>query len=460
MNKKDSTEQFPLLPLQVELIDRLRWFTRLRWVAAVGVLATVLAAKWLFGFEQLQLRPLLSLLGVIVILNLGYVFVLHKAFPRRKVKAERDLSLAYIFTQVQILLDLILLTLLLHYSGGLENPFNFFYIFHVIISSILLPRRIAYAYAFIAVALYSGLILTEQAGWISRYSLVGLPEMHRTYLLGVIFAFGATVFIAAYVTTSIRLQLKQREEEAEQVRETLFELEEQKSSFMRMVSHELRSPIAAIQSSLGVLLALEDKCMDDTTRHSVQRAADRAQGLYQLTRDLLEFSRLTTLGPKEEQNVELDFKKVVNNAEALYRNQAADRKIEFDVTVPDRQVVMLGDPQSLDQMVDNLVSNAIRYTPEGGRVTVELTSRDNVTALVVSDTGIGIPAEDIDRVGEEFYRSRNAKHFAPTGTGIGMRIVRETIRRHDGRLDIRSKEGEGTTFLVELPLQPVLTESQ
>ncbi len=460
MDDKSRIKQFTVLPLQAELMDRLMWFTRLRWLAAGGALVTVIAAKWVFGFEKLKVYPLLSIVGAIITLNLVYVIALKKLFIDREIKGERDLGRAYIFVQIQILFDLILLTSLIHFSGGMENPFSFFYIFHVIISSILLSRRFAYAYALVTVVLYSSLILLEHAGWIPRHSIVGLPTVQGKYLFGVILAFSATVFIAAYVTSSIRLQLKQREEETELARRALAELEEQKSSFMRMVSHELRSPIAAIQSSLGMLLIVGEKCMDDAMHHSVERSVDRAKGLFQLTRDLLEFSRLTTLSPKEREITAIDLTKVVENARELYRSQAADRKLEFNVTVPDRHVVINGDPQSMDQLVDNLVSNAIRYTSEGGKVTVELSSNKNTATLIVSDTGIGIPAEDIDRIGEEFYRSKNAKQFAPTGTGIGMRIVREIIRQHESKLDIHSKEGEGTTFTVEIPIQSTSTGSQ
>ena len=452
MNETRAIKQFPLLPLQVELIDRLRWFIRIRWMAAAGVLITIVVARWVFRFDKLPVVHLLSLVGVIVLLNLIYAFIMVKAFPDRGILDESDLRLASLFAQVQILFDLILITLLLHFSGGMANPFSFFYIFHVIISSILLPRGTAYAYALITVALYSGLILLEETGLIANYPIVNMIESNRTYVVGAIFAFGATVLFAAYVTTSIRLQLKEREEEAEEVRDALLELEEHKSGFMRMVSHELRSPIAAIQSSLGVLLNLEEKCMDDGMRRSVERASHRAEGLFQLTKDLLEFSRLTTLGPKEQDKIDIDLKNIVEQANEFYTPQAIDKGLDFNVSLPDKKLIISANPQSMGQMVDNLVSNAIRYTKAGGKVAVKLSRDDGVVTLVVEDSGIGIPAEDIDRIGEEFYRSRNAKQFAPTGTGIGMRIVREIIRHHGGNLSIESKENEGTTFTVEMPL--------
>jgi len=441
-----------LLPLQLELIDRLRWLIRLRWVAVSGVLATVLVARYAFDFERLAMRPLLILVAAMAILNLVYVWVLTRVFPGKGRMGEKDLSRAHVFAQIQILSDLASLTLLLHYSGGLENPFSFFYIFHVIISSILLPRVVAYAYAFITALLYSGLILSEQAGWIAQHPIVETVQASNEYLLGVIFAFTATVFIAAYVTTSIRLQLKQREEEAELARDEMSRLEGRKSSFMRMVSHELRSPIAAIQSSLAVLLNLDDGCMDENTRRSIRRAADRAHGLYHLTRDLLEFSRLTTLSPTERAFTETDLNKVVKNIHTLYNHQAKDKNLEFRLELPGEAVVARSDPQSMDQVVDNLVSNAIRYTPGGGTVTLKLGTDGERASITVSDTGIGIPVEDIEKIGEEFYRSENAKKFASAGTGIGMRIVKEIVKQHGGRLSIRSEEGRGSVFKIELPL--------
>lgn len=452
MEDKRSGTPFLLLPLHAELVGRLKWFVKLRWLAALGVICTILAAKYVFGFGDLRARPLFALAGFIVVLNVVYAVNLAKSFPDAEIKEERDLRKAQFFALVQIWADLVLLTLLVHFSGGVENPFSFFYVFHVILSSILLVPRYAITTTVFAVTLYSGLLLLEKYGFIKHYSLIGL-DVSPTYLLAVIFAFGATMFIAAFVTISIRMQLSQREHEVEKAKEAMENLEAQKSGFMRLVSHELRSPIAAIQSSLGVVMNLGADCLDDSLRASLERAMNRAEELFNLTKDLLEYSRLTSLGPSDKKDItDVDFTKIVTNVTTLYLNQAKDKEIDFKVEVPQLPITLFGDPRSLDQIVTNLIANAIQYTPKGGKVSVKLEMIGEKCRLIVSDTGIGIPEKDIEKIGTEFYRSPNAKQFAPSGTGIGMTIVKEALRQHKGTMEIKSRKGEGTTIQVDIPL--------
>lgn len=452
MEDRRTGTPFLLLPLHAELVGRLKWFVKLRWLAALGVICTILAAKYLFGFEQLRAGPLFALAGFIVVLNVVYAVNLAKSFPDSEIREERDLRKAQIFALVQIWADLVLLTLLIHFSGGVENPFSFFYVFHVILSSILLVPRYAITTTVFAVLLYSSLLLLEKYGFITHYSLIGL-DVSPTYLLAVIFAFGATMFIAAFVTISIRMQLSHREHEVEKAKETMENLEAQKSGFMRLVSHELRSPIAAIQSSLGVVMNLGADCLDDSLRASLERAMNRAEDLFNLTKDLLEYSRLTSLGPSDKKDLtDVDFTQIVKNVAGLYANQAKDKQIDFKVETPETSLMLFGDPRSLDQIVTNLVANAIQYTPKGGKVSVRLEEIEGMCRLIVSDTGIGIPEKDIEKIGTEFYRSPNAKQFAPSGTGIGMTIVKEALRQHRGTMEIKSRKGEGTTIKVDIPL--------
>jgi two-component system phosphate regulon sensor histidine kinase PhoR len=261
------------------------------------------------------------------------------------------------------------------------------------------------------------------------------------------------MFIAAFVTISIRMQLSHREHEVEKAKEAMENLEAQKSGFMRLVSHELRSPIAAIQSSLGVVMNLGADCLDDSLRASLERAMNRAEDLFNLTKDLLEYSRLTSLGPSDKKDLtDVDFTQIVKNVAGLYANQAKDKQIDFKVETPETPLMLFGDPRSLDQIVTNLVANAIQYTPKGGKVSVKLEEIEGMCRLIVSDTGIGIPEKDIEKIGTEFYRSPNAKQFAPSGTGIGMTIVKEALRQHRGSMEIKSKKGEGTTIKVDIPL--------
>jgi len=116
--------------------------------------------------------------------------------------------------------------------------------------------------------------------------------------------------------------------------------------------------------------------------------------------------------------------------------------------------MVLGDARDLCQLCRNLLSNAIRYTPAGGRVTVRLERRGDRVRLQVEDTGIGIPEADLPRVFEEFFRCANARDRVPAGTGLGLAIVRSAAEQHGGTVEVESEPGRGTCFTVELPAAP------
>jgi signal transduction histidine kinase len=131
---------------------------------------------------------------------------------------------------------------------------------------------------------------------------------------------------------------------------------------------------------------------------------------------------------------------------------AADQKgLAVRIDAPDEPVLALGDATELDRVCANLVSNAVKYTPDGGAVTVSLARAEGEVVLTVADEGIGISEADVARLGTEFFRSSNPEAVAQPGTGLGLAIVSRVVARHGGRMSIQSALGEGSTFRVFLP---------
>ena len=126
-------------------------------------------------------------------------------------------------------------------------------------------------------------------------------------------------------------------------------------------------------------------------------------------------------------------------------------RINDVLDAPREQVLALGDATELDRVCANLVSNAVKYTPEGGSVTVSLTCEEDEVVLTVADEGIGISEADVARLGTEFFRSSNPAAVAQPGTGLGLAIVSRVVARHGGRMTVSSRLGEGSTFRVHLP---------
>ena len=123
----------------------------------------------------------------------------------------------------------------------------------------------------------------------------------------------------------------------------------------------------------------------------------------------------------------------------------------MQVATPDEALWVSIDPQRFRHVIENLLSNALRYTPAGGEVSVEVAERDGEAVLVVADSGVGIPGDDLPHIFERFWRGEQSRARHTGGAGIGLAIVRELVRAHDGRIDVESKPGEGSRFRVSLP---------
>jgi len=249
-----------------------------------------------------------------------------------------------------------------------------------------------------------------------------------------------------------RLQEVEREkDELVRAKEEMERLDEFKSAFTVLVAHELRSPVGGAQSLVRTLLKGMAGELNEKQSDLLKRVDLRLSGLLELVNDLLVLAKSKTLAPdKPLERVELQpfFKGLIEH----FLVEAGHKRITLDYQAPQELIVIRGNEDGLQKVFGNLVGNAIKYTPEGGRVQVSLTVKDEQAEISVADTGIGIPEEDLARLGEEFFRAGNAKSSGIVGTGLGMSIVKQYIQQFRGSLAAQSKVGEGTTFTVHLPL--------
>ncbi len=230
---------------------------------------------------------------------------------------------------------------------------------------------------------------------------------------------------------------------------TLRRLERMRSDFVANVSHELRTPLAAIAGAAETLAdgALADPEAGPRFVATIERHADR---LTALVDDLLTLSRLEST-PENIERAPVDFALVVRQACEPVSVRARDAGLSLGVAA-DGPVRVVGDPEALRRLVDNLVVNAVTYTPTGGSVQVSLTAIDGRAVLTVADTGIGIGPEHIARIFERFYRVDKARSRGKGGTGLGLSIVKHAVNLHGGDIAVESRPGAGTTFTVSIPL--------
>lgn len=236
----------------------------------------------------------------------------------------------------------------------------------------------------------------------------------------------------------------------------LKELDKMKSEFIAMVTHELRAPIAAVEQQLTVIL---NKMAGDVTEKQEQllsRAKERTKGLLDLIKDLLDLSKIEA-GKMVQYKEPLALQELIQRVVDLMKVEAEYKKIDLRFTAPLKVPSINADRNSMEGILTNLISNAIKYTPEGGKVWVNLGEEGGFLKVTVSDTGIGIKKEDLSRIFDKFYRVKTSETRQIVGTGLGLSIVKSIVDAHLGSISVESEEGKGTTFNVLLPKESIQT---
>jgi signal transduction histidine kinase len=606
--------------VKAELVASVSWLIKLRWIAGCGVLAATWAVENLFHLGA----PISILYGIgAAILLYNLFFYLSERQARQKEKPESYYSSSAMW---QTILDWLAMTLLFHYSGGIESPAIWYFIFHIIIAAIFFTQQVAFIISIWAILLVSGTALLEFGGLLAHQTLQGfLPValyQHPIYVAGVLGFFSTTAIFVTFLVSSIQERLRQRESEIidlteelqqatirlralnesakavgstlelQQVLERLVkttaeamgvracsirmldqsghylepvavhglsqtyinkgpvdaltnplaketlsgkvvnipnapdspllqypeeakqegiqsmlsapligksgplgilraydvqrnrftkedeefisaiaaqgsiaienaiayqgmrELDQLKSQFIRMVTHELRSPVSVTRSLLRTITAGYAGELTEQQRDILERANRRIDFLQKLIDDLLDLAAGKAQVKEEIPLEPTPILPILEKVVERYEIPAQEKKIELRFINHCRKegIEVRGHSEDLDRIFNNLISNAVKYTLEGGKVLVELERLDGELHIRVQDTGIGIPETSLPRLFEEFYRAPNAKELETEGTGLGLSITKDIVNRFGGRIHVESQVGVGTTFHLYLPV--------
>ena len=452
-------------PVEIELGQRAYWLIQLRWIASSAIIYGTLMATSVLGL-RLDPVPLYLIGAAVAMYNSLYIIGLKwsEARPRQK-----HLWSVRLLTDGQIVTDLISLTLLIHFTGGVENPLAFYFIFHVVIASILLSRLETFVQATVACVLYGGLIFGEFMQVIPHVHLLGPAGYDLAgdfQFVAIYFAvFASTLYLSAYMATSIVARLPRRDldmlslsaelerkaQELEDACGNLAELEQMKSENLRKISHEIKPPLAAIQGWLnGVLDGVLGE-VPARQREVIVRAERRTRELLALVSDMLVLSKARDARLFTEREP-VNLAKIAERVAAAAATRAAAVGISLSTRLNPDTPPVSGDATALEQLITHLVSNAVNYTPNGGKIEISVDSIGDVVRLQVADTGIGIPSADLPRIFNEFFRSENARRYSEEGTGLGLSIARSIVESHGGEIEATSQVGKGSTFTVTLPV--------
>ena len=226
------------------------------------------------------------------------------------------------------------------------------------------------------------------------------------------------------------------------------------------VVHEIKSPIAAITSYLNILLSGIGGELSDKVKDILRKSKSRADDAIVLTNDILDVSRVKLLEQIRKEPVYLE--KIIASSIESMRAKVELKNISLDFEEASdqcRQVV--ADKRLMELVISNILSNAVKYTPAGGSVQIRLIESDGFIRISVSDTGIGIPTDEMKNIYGEFYRASNAKKSSIEGTGLGLATVKRAIEKHGGKIEIKSPgllgndSNPGTTLSVSIPVEPI-----
>jgi two-component system NtrC family sensor kinase len=229
----------------------------------------------------------------------------------------------------------------------------------------------------------------------------------------------------------------------------LKQIDRLKTEFVHTVSHDLRSPLTAILGYVELLERIGP--LTDQQKEFVKRVQASVQNITALVNDLLELGRIEAGYDSQKETIPLEG--IINYTIENFRPQIKERDLNLCLRLPDQIPLLRGNPIRLRQMLDNLIGNAIKYTPDHGDVTIEVEVQEGQIILRISDTGIGIPPADQPHIFNKFYRATNAPKGVG-GSGLGLAIVKSIVDNHQGRIWVESVVGEGTTFVIVLPTSP------
>jgi signal transduction histidine kinase len=231
----------------------------------------------------------------------------------------------------------------------------------------------------------------------------------------------------------------------------LKELDKAKSTFVSMVAHELRAPLAAIEGYLDVILEGVGGDDPQRMRKILERSRERTQGLLALINDLLAISRMQA-GRLAKEKEKLQMGILLKDVGELMKGQALEKKVNIEMEVPDDLPPIQANREDITRVFTNLLDNAIKYNHQKGKVSLRACADDAFVRVEVQDTGIGIPKKDIAHLFDEFYRVKSKETRLITGTGLGLSIAKKIVEEHNGHIEVESKLHQGSTFRVLLPI--------
>ena len=435
-------------PINLRIFRLAYWLVRLRWYAILGIIVAYFTA-----IECLHITiwglPVCIIIAFLIILNLTS-FSFLKYLQRSNVR--KSLRIVNLIINFQISTDLIVLTFLLHYSGGVENPFIVYYIFHMIIGSIVLSTIESILQTSFALMLVGTMTFLEYTGILKHYPLEGfiITNMYNnlTYLICTGLIFVSTSYFVVYITKTIILESRKHEAAYLEANLKLRQKDKIKNEYVMRITHDIKGHITAIQSCISILYNKIPGPLNPQQEEFVNRAYNRIEVLNKFISNLLSLTR-RKLQQKHNKKY-FDLKNSVEEVIRITENYASGKNISLIKKIDPSINDIYGEKSSIEEVLLNLIINAVKYSPSGKNVTITAEDKRETVLIEVIDNGMGIPEDETELIFNDFYRASNARNNITEGTGLGLAITKQIIENHGGKIWVNSILDKGTTFSLLL----------
>jgi signal transduction histidine kinase len=426
-----------------------KWFIRIRWIAVTVLIAASLVVKHLLDIS-VQEKSIYIISAILLALNVFHRIILQRIKKERNEKAIKKIKREIHF---QIITDLILLTIILHYSGGIENPLVLFYFFHMIIASSIFSTLQSYLYAVFTIILAASLALLECYAIIPHYPLEGFVshDLYNNilYVYGTGFVFACTSILVVFLSHMIIYRSIKSEETYVKTNIELENKDKLKNEYVLRVTHDIKGHIAAILSCLDVVRAKTTGPLNQVQEEFTSRAYERTGLLSGFIKDLL---NLTKKRLKHDNEIEeFSLPDLINKLIKPILMLIKDKSIDFNMYLDKSVGLITGNPYTIEELYSNILLNSVKYTPPKGHIELTVKSHHDNIVTEISDSGIGIPNEDLLKVFDEFYRASNIPKDIKTGSGLGLSIAKQIVEDHKGKIWVSSEVGVWTKFTFVLP---------
>ncbi|RLD31804.1 MAG: hypothetical protein DRI72_08265 [Bacteroidetes bacterium] len=435
------------------LVTRAYWMVSHRWLAILVLAAFAWLGKNILNVE-IRENTLYLLAIALIIVNLLSLWLLEFITNKKGINLYRSVRFVIHF---QLICDLIIITSILHFTGGISNPFFIIYISHMVISSILLTRTGAFIQTTLALLLFGFLVFSEYYGILPHYCLcmekVINHELYQDpyYVLKTYSVFAFSSYILVYVTTSIGHRLRSQEDKLTVALGQIKYNEELKNKYVLRMAKDILKHEAVIGTNLSILTEKDATQPKENSKRLIESSFRRSQLITNYIKEILYLTSIKLSDNMRKQIISLG--DIIVEAISRQYELAEEKDISFELNLDESVDKYYANKTLFENIFKHLISNAIKFSGTKGQITITTKEKLRKIVIEISDKGPGVPKEELKQIFDEYYRAQDVKETEAKGFGIGLALVKEAVKKHDGEIRAVNRPEGGITFIIKLPKQ-------